>query len=119
MRGQTVVVIGGSAGIGLARQVVARPRHPYTVSLLSAVPELDVDRAPRRVVLEGDVPSPAAPPSGCRYRTRCPIAQPVCAKVEPSLAGDGDDHAAACHFTSRAEELRRSITTARTPAGRR
>ena len=90
----------------------ARPQHPYTEALLSAVPVPDPEAAKRRIILKGDVPSPINPPAGCRFHTRCPIAQQVCREIEPVFEPKGDPaHLAACHYsgTSAAEELARKV----------
>ncbi len=103
-----VLYLGRLVEIGPTREIFARPRHPYTVSLLSAVPVAIPGGSRRRIVLPGEPPSPVSPPSGCRFHPRCPIAGERCATEEPTLDAQGEGHRAACHFAGELELVQNS-----------
>jgi len=95
-----VMYLGRVMEIASAADLYARPNHPYTKALLSAVPIPEPNKRRGRVVLRGDIPSPINPPSGCVFRTRCPIATADCANVIPELNSVGDGHTSACIHTT-------------------
>ncbi|AWX58433.1 dipeptide ABC transporter ATP-binding protein [Brevibacillus brevis] len=93
-----VMYLGKMVEIARTDDLFAQPLHPYTAALLSAIPKPTPHRRQERIVLQGDVPSPANPPSGCRFHPRCPMAQERCSKEIPELIEVGQDRQVACHF---------------------
>jgi peptide/nickel transport system ATP-binding protein/oligopeptide transport system ATP-binding protein len=101
-----VMYLGKIVEIGSSDDLYSFPRHPYTGALLAAVPQPDPSRhGEQRRVLGGDVPSPANPPSACRFHTRCPKAQEICSVTEPTLSDTDGGTSVACHFPLSREEL--------------
>lgn len=94
-----VMYLGKMAEIAPADQLYAEPKHPYSQALLSAIPipDPEIMRNSNRIIIEGDVPSPINPPSGCTFRTRCTYAKDMCAEKMPDLVETSDDHWVACH----------------------
>jgi oligopeptide/dipeptide ABC transporter ATP-binding protein len=95
-----VMYLGRIVEIGTKDQVYNAPHHPYTEALLSAAPHPEPGRRETRIILQGDVPSPSNVPSGCAFRTRCPLAQDICAREQPALREVAPGLNTACHFAA-------------------
>jgi peptide/nickel transport system ATP-binding protein len=93
-----VMYLGKLVELASATDIFARTRHPYSAALLSSIPRSDGQQSSGRIRLTGDLPSAANPPSGCRFRTRCPFVQPICVNAEPPLTEISPSHWVACHF---------------------
>jgi oligopeptide transport system ATP-binding protein len=102
MSGQVAVMyLGQVVESCSSAELYENPRHPYTQGLLGSIPKIDPrERAPKVIAVKGEMPSPLNPPSGCRFRTRCPHAMDTCAEVTPDLAATGPGHLVACHLYS-------------------
>lgn len=93
-----VMYLGNVVEIAQKNDLYINPAHPYTIALLSAIPTLDRNEKKDKIILQGDLPSPANPPSGCCFHTRCYMAQDICSQKEPKMKDLGNGHFCACHF---------------------
>jgi peptide/nickel transport system ATP-binding protein len=99
-----VMYLGSLAEVGEKKQIFQNPLHPYTQALLSAAPVPDPTANKKRIILEGSIPSPANPPSGCKFHTRCPAAMDICSKVVPEIRELEPGHTVACHLYNEEKE---------------
>ncbi|MCH9675253.1 MAG: dipeptide ABC transporter ATP-binding protein [Gammaproteobacteria bacterium] len=95
-----VMYLGKLVEVAEKRELFANPKHPYTEALLSAVPLPDPKQKRKRILLSGDIPSPISPPSGCRFHTRCPLAEPRCKEEVPHMRVLNAQHSVACHLVT-------------------
>ena len=114
-----VMYLGKLVEIGSAQDIYERSAHPYTAGLIATIPVPDpaTERGKEGVAIKGELPSPVNPPSGCRFRTRCPFAQERCADEEPELRSFGPGHVAACHFPLQSPSAAETDTAAMTSTG--
>lgn len=96
-----VMYLGSMVEFGTKDDIFSNPLHPYTQALFSAIPQPDPDVKMNRIILKGDIPSPANPPKGCRFHTRCPKAMPICSEIAPEYRDFGNGHCAACHLLNK------------------
>jgi peptide/nickel transport system ATP-binding protein len=99
-----VMYLGKIVESSSRKDIFRKPLHPYTISLVSAIPLPDPRAKKKKILLKGEVPSPINPPKGCRFSTRCPLAQPTCRNVEPALLKIKEGHFVACHYWEKAKE---------------
>ncbi len=100
-----VMYLGNTAELASAEQLYTNPLHPYTKALLSSIPRPSIQKERKRIRLEGEIPNPANPPSGCAFHTRCPIATDLCKQKKPEWRDMGDQHFVACHHVEKGREV--------------
>lgn len=105
-----VMYLGKIVEVAETEELFDNPKHPYTQALLSAVPITHPKEERNRIILKGDVPSPANPPAGCSFHTRCPLAMDICAKVQPETYEIKKGHTVSCHLYSKVKEEREHVT---------
>ena len=116
-----MIYLGKLVELAATAEAFANPRHPYTVALLSAIPDPDPRVRKKRLVLKGDVPSPAAPPSGCRFHTRCWLREQLgnpenCSTEDPPFRELASGHLVACHYAEQVSSERVTSAAAKAPA---